>query len=918
MRWTWVALKRIGDDRGATIGFALLVLVTALLAALAPRVLAALADEAVRAEVRSAPVVARSIVLLEDRTFGQGPDDDPLAEVRNVGDQLFQTFPASIQVLVARRDIQVESGRYRVQKETTDPAFVRLRIQEGIDDHIRYVAGRPPTSTVIARNEVGPQAVNDVPVYEAAISSDTARQFGIELGETVPLVGDQGDQLIGRTPTDQYAFATITGIYEALDPGTDWWLNDPQLIHPVIRALSLEVQLLDAALLVDPGTHGALARYSSPGGQGLRYSFREFLDPERISDRTLAGLITDFHRLLVAYPSANVTPATDTALRTGMAAMLETHQARWAAAEGIIAVMALGPALVGIATLGLIAVLAARRRQATMALARSRGASGRQVVVPTIVEGLLIAVPGAIVAAAIAVALVPAAVLSPTVVAAAAVVAIAVTVVTATVVSIVRSRGPGRRDDDRVVARVGTRRVVLEGLIVVLAIGGAYLLRERGLNAVSSAGAVRGFDPLIAAVPVLVGVAAGIVVVRLYPVALRGVAAVARRGRGLVLMLAARRATEGGASSAVLLVLLATATVAAFAAASLDSLDRGAETAAWQSVGGSYRLQAPSGALPADLDAAALPGVAIVAGVFEGSAPIGPSGPQSLFAIADAGPMATALAGTPADPHFPDGFATPGAGAIPVIISTELAQAPRGVKLGEQFQASVEGFNLTYRVAEVRDGFAGLPRGRPWVLAPREGFVAQAPGARLVPIWTMVDAPSTTPDALRAAVTAMSPSVDTTSQAEEATALRTAPVTQAVRGLILAAALVTAAYAALGVAAALALSGIDRTVEIARLRTLGLTGRQAVGLAVAEHGPTTVTGFVVGGLLGVALFALLRSALGLAGLVGSPVDVPVVLEPGPLLLIFIGMIAVVAIGLGLGAALQRRVAPTAALRGRFE
>ena len=40
------------------------------------------------------------------------------------------------------------------------------------------------------------------------------------------------------------------------------------------------------------------------------------------------------------------------------------------------------------------------------------------------------------------------------------------------------------------VGRVGTRRVVVEGLVVALAIGGAYLLRERGLHAVSSAGAV--------------------------------------------------------------------------------------------------------------------------------------------------------------------------------------------------------------------------------------------------------------------------------------------------------------------------------------------------------------------------------------------------------------------------------------------
>ena len=42
------------------------------------------------------------------------------------------------------------------------------------------------------------------------------------------------------------------------------------------------------------------------------------------------------------------------------------------------------------------------------------------------------------------------------------------------------------------------------------------------------------------------------------------------------------------------------------------------------------------------------------------------------------------------------------------------------------------------------------------------------------------------------------------------------------------------------------------------------------------------------------------------------------LEPLPLLLILVAMTVVVGVGLLLGVALQRRVAPTAALRGRFE
>ena len=261
----------------------------------------------------------------------------------------------------------------------------------------------------------------------------------------------------------------------------------------------------------------------------------------------------------------------------------------------------------------------------------------------------------------------------------------------------------------------------------------------------------------------------------------------------------------------------------------------------------------------------------VSAGVFEGTVPVGASGPQTLFALADAAARGEALAGTPADPAFPAGFTTPGSGPIPAIISTSLAEAPRGVKLGDEFTSSVEGYALKYKVVEVRDGFAGLPRNRSWVVAPREWFKGQAPEARIVPVWEIVSAPSTPPRDARRGGRRCRPRSGTTSVAKQAEILRTAPVTEAVRGLILAAALVTAAYAALGVAAALALAGHrpDR-LEVARLRTIGLTSRQAIALAIAEHGPTTLTGFVVGGLLGVALFHCCGPPSGSAGSSGRP------------------------------------------------
>jgi predicted lysophospholipase L1 biosynthesis ABC-type transport system permease subunit len=292
-----------------------------------------------------------------------------------------------------------------------------------------------------------------------------------------------------------------------------------------------------------------------------------------------------------------------------------------------------------------------------------------------------------------------------------------------------------------------------------------------------------------------------------------------------------------------------------------------------------------------------------------------------LFAALEAGAYQQVAAGTPADPHFPPGFTQPGTGPIPAIVSQSLVDSPRGVKVGDVFSMSVEGYTLQYRAVEARDSFPGLPIGRRFfVVASRDWFRAQAPASRILPIVMFARAPDgpQAAAAIRAAAASRAPTVDVTLASEQAAALRASPVTNAVRSGILVAALVTAAYAALGVAAALALAGIARTVETARLRTLGLTARQAFTLVFAEHGPTTIAAFVVGGLLGVGLFVLMRSSLGLADLVGSPVDVPVSLDARALLLILAGMVVVVGVGLLLGATLQRRVAPAAALRGRFE
>jgi putative ABC transport system permease protein len=180
-------------------------------------------------------------------------------------------------------------------------------------------------------------------------------------------------------------------------------------------------------------------------------------------------------------------------------------------------------------------------------------------------------------------------------------------------------------------------------------------------------------------------------------------------------------------------------------------------------------------------------------------------------------------------------------------------------------------------------------------------------------------APDSADAAIRAAVAnQLPPGTSVTSRAAETAALRESPISQAVESGIALAALIAVAYAALAFAAALALAGASRAVEVAHLRTVGLTGRQAAGLVVVEHGPGVVLAFAIGTALGLGVFLGVRDGLGLELLVGSRVAVPMTVEPAQFLVVLGVIAAVVGVGLGIGTLMQRGAAPVAAVRRGFE
>jgi putative ABC transport system permease protein len=368
-------------------------------------------------------------------------------------------------------------------------------------------------------------------------------------------------------------------------------------------------------------------------------------------------------------------------------------------------------------------------------------------------------------------------------------------------------------------------------------------------------------------------------------------------------------------------VLLATATIGTFSAATLVHLDRAAEAVAWQQVGAPYRISG-NGPLPLTFDPSTVRGVEASAGSTSIASVLASRYlPLTLVAL-DAADYESVVGGTPGDARLPAEMLAPTIAPgqpIPTIVSPQLTAGSQGVGVGGTFSLVVEGYPLTFKIVEVRDSFPSIDPAATFVLVSRDQLRSLRNGGGLRSTTTYyVRAADDAAATLRQAVSAQASAFGVESRAERTAAIRSSPVVQSLVAGVAAAALVAFAYAALAVSAALALAGAARAIEVAHLRTLGLTRREALGLLIVEHGPTIVVAFVVGVGLGLGLFALLRPGLGLAALTGAAIDVSIGIEPAQLLLLLIAISLIVAVGIGLGAALQRGAAPAAAVRRGFE
>ncbi len=913
-----VLLRRIRAERGVAILLFVLVAVTSLVVAASPRLFARVADAGIRYEVARATSAQRN---LQFTTVDQIPaeDDEALANIEGRAERLMERLPASVGQLVEARSYVVDSPRFRLLDPPNYPSFVTLRHQDGVDDQIEYVAGRPPARAAESTDPERP------PRFEVALSSATAADLLVELGDILPAVVDPGDPMLRnafpRTPPE--IEVEVVGLFTVDDPRAPYWFDESTLAEAAIGGTS-EAPIAFATALFAPDAYADVYTLGLPS----RYRWRFQVDADRLDAGGLAELRGDLRRLESSFGTAGSGANGRILYRSGLLDILEQFAARRAATEAALWVAAMGPLAVAAGALGLVAIIIVGRRRAALALARGRGASAGQLLAAQFWEGLLISVPAALVGLLLAQAAVPA---RPAAASSIGAILVALVVTALLLVATWPVARRARRDLERPEApsrRLAPRRLVIEATIVGIAVAAAWLLRERGLGGQRPGGATAGFDPFLAAAPVLVGVATALVAIRLYPIPVRALAWLTARRRDLVPALGLR--TIGRNPSAAylpLLVLTLTVAMGVFASVLAATIDDGQVAASWQEVGADYRIDAHAdGTLGPGVDPATVPGVEAVATAFtETTTPvageIGRSGNLSLIAL-DPGAHEAVLAGSPVAVTFPaalhDAQSAPGSGSgdrpIPVLVSRRLPNGWPPLAIGEVFRRSIEEQPLTLSVVGFIDDFPGVPRGAAFVIAPLAPVVAALGAPEPRPTVLFVRGPAGIGPSLRAAMSA-APSVGVVaSRHEQLAAERSAPLVAAVGQGFIVALVAAAVYAVLAIVAVVALETRRRARELAYLRTLGLSEGQAIALAFVEHTPPALLALGIGIALGLGLAWLLEPGLGLAAFIdpGTPVQLQV--EWMAVVALGVSMLIVVGILVVLNAWLARRLDPGQALR----
>ncbi|EFE74495.1 ABC transporter permease [Streptomyces filamentosus] len=899
----WIR-TRLRTAPGAAVALAVLVLVTAFLAAAFPRAVDAYETKGLRHDIRLADAGRSAVEVSRPQPGLELPREQREAgvrvpELKRVGGALVKALPAPLRADTSSVAYGVRTTKPVVATEPwlprpdTVPPQLSYTAQTGLKKHARLVSGAWPTTPA--------EVTSTSRAVQGTVTEETAAALNMKVGATLELPTAVGGPLT----------VTITGIVAPRDPRGSYWSADP-----LVRTPSL---VPDPTSRFPQNYWTGTVLLAEDAGPALLSTATEPSLFWRIPPDASALTGPDGARLTSVVDSLESGPgllkvraiAGDTAaVLTGLGHIVEANARMRDAISPVIAVAALGIGSVAAVVLVMTGALIAARRTAELALMRSRGGSlcgigGRLLaetsvtVLPASALGLLLAVlavgegrwwPAALAASGVGL-------------------LVCVALPLRTTLQHIRPTLHGARED-MVSARPSRRRTVAELTLLVLAVGAVTALRRRG----TAAGG--GTDLLVSGAPVLVALIAALVLVRLYPLPLRLAARPMARLRGAIGFLSLARAGRSSAGGALpLLALLLALATAAFGGSVIAGIGDARDDAALAAVGADARVSGKSerATLPdelvrtvRDLDGVrsaaplriefgvTMPETAAAAGGADGSGTddrgtdtgsgvdtgggdaAGASGVRAMTMVGVDPASYTRLARTTGLPDFPSGLlkatgpSAPlpeGAKSGPERVLPVIASPAVAARLGKEAHA-VDTLSGDFKVQVVGtvERVASLASSN-FLIVNSASLEQRAPTTLL-----LTGAPD--PGKLRAAADGNGEELVVQLRSEERARYVNTPMQAGAERIYLAAVAAGAGYALLAVLLSLLQTAPERKTLLARLRTMGLTTGQGRRLLAFEATPQALLAAGGGLLTGWATIVLLSPGidlvpLALAGVAGS-------------------------------------------------
>ncbi|HMI26566.1 MAG TPA: hypothetical protein VK594_18945 [Streptosporangiaceae bacterium] len=773
-------------------------------------------------------------------------------------------------------------------------------------------AGAPPqlqvsyrtSFTGFARLVAGTFSGGRVPpgAVGVAATTQTAARFGMHPGSRLTLAAPSG-------PVTLF----VTGIVRPRQAGSTFWRQDATPVKPALEQPDPNSPLFWAGgVIADPDQFGAFQ--GAFGGTGLALQLEFPLTAGGMNADQVHGLYNSLNRATAVTPTlaGALAPAAESLtvsspLLPDLALFLGTQ----AAVETVLLLLFVSLVVVGAAVILLAALMLVARRQGELAILRARGGSLWQVAGLTLRGAVVAAGPGVLIGAALAVAVVPGSVVPGGGAPAGwplAGIAILAALAGPAVIAVWQHRRPAPPANPALITTAETRstgparrwrRLVAEVTAIAASVAGLVVLHDQGVPA---GGSGFGINLYLAIVPVLVAVPVVVVMLRLYPLIIRGLLALSARGTGatgFVALSRAARSTLTGALPAFALVL--TLSLATFAGMVSQGIARGEITASWHVAGADVMIQAGPGSGP--VAPAAVTAIGAVRGVRHATEVWNTSWftsfgqPISVSAV-DPASYAAVVAGTPFPP-FPAGrigAAAPSRvlppGAVVPVLASPSAAAILGTR-PNQLDTLAATEPLTVRVVGTVSETPAQLSGGPFVIMP----LLRLPGPAGAPAPNLLLATGSAIDHTRLTAVAdrVIPGNVTTFRTGVLASLASSPL-QHGAGLLITLTIATAAALGLFVVIlALALGSAERGITLARLTVMG--HERTAGLVMAEAMPAVLAAVVAGMVCALALPAVVGPAINLSAFTGT--SIPVQLQPDALALglpaVIIGVLALAAL-----------------------